>query len=796
MLVKEFAIETDLETFYKLFWLNENWYRDFLVNQLEDLQVEIGEWQKLDSNSGNEVSLHMSRKIKSMHPSKVSFPGVPSHAESYKSQELIWTARFKSNSKLVIKELNNFENIPYSDYFNVGTEWIITEHTNLGKDDKDSKGERIALTKCSVSISVSINFHKSTWLRGTIESNTHSEVLAIFGMWHDQAKISLLKANAEKLLQPPATATATKSDAFEKDLKMIVSDIDIDDALLLLEIDGLDGPPVAGEPGDDSGECAMVGESESETGTAYFDCEEGAETRSLRSLRTLQSRHYLRGMMDLPPGGGEALRGGHRRKVNQQTRQQLSAGQVTGHGGGGLHTSSSTSKMAGHRRKGAGGLSLLQYFGVGGGGAAADDDDDDYDGYHASDRSIGSDDRVEDPLDDDGVLLVGDGGGGEKAMDLRATGDSDPRGVAEVPFAPPTSLHELVVTMVDTAFVLAESSVWQVRSFYQTDLRSLFDITPVEVGTRLVRSFLPGWHASTLKKPDLYGPLLALATLPQVILLSLQVSAADDGCSHSAILGNAVVVTLCIWLGLSALYRLLSYVVAPSLTMRCCLSTSGYSLFSWSAAILASVPIEAYEEVGSALLPVVHVPLALPLLLFGLPTAVAQGYIFWEYTPLSTVSLAKSKYYATMMMGVAGGAISGTGGSSGSTGGGRKDASSGSVAGAGNACRRCAAFGYTAVGSCCCACCNVWQSTYLPWLQMLLWRIPKIFAFVLVAGTHYQLLWYVARVFLPGRKRACRLISLMNPVQYADILTQKELVKYTSIVLSGKHKAGHLRGHS
>ena len=40
-------------------------------------------------------------------------------------------------------------------------------------------------------------------------------------------------------------------------------------------------------------------------------------------------------------------------------------------------------------------------------------------------------------------------------------------------------------------------------------------------------------------------------------------------------------------------------------------------------------------------------------------------------------------------------------------------------------------------------------------------------------GTHYQFLWYMARVFLPGRRQLCRLTALIQPARYADILTQK-----------------------
>jgi hypothetical protein len=49
----------------------------------------------------------------------------------------------------------------------------------------------------------------------------------------------------------------------------------------------------------------------------------------------------------------------------------------------------------------------------------------------------------------------------------------------------------------------------------------------------------------------------------------------------------------------------------------------------------------------------------------------------------------------------------------------------------------------------------------------------QILAFIFIAGTHYQLLWYIARVFLPGKRQLCQLSALVQPGQYADILTQK-----------------------
>jgi hypothetical protein len=38
----------------------------------------------------------------------------------------------------------------------------------------------------------------------------------------------------------------------------------------------------------------------------------------------------------------------------------------------------------------------------------------------------------------------------------------------------------------------------------------------LQVVSRIINSFLPGWHSSILLRPDVYGPLLAVFMLPQV----------------------------------------------------------------------------------------------------------------------------------------------------------------------------------------------------------------------------------------------------------------------------------------
>jgi hypothetical protein len=85
------------------------------------------------------------------------------------------------------------------------------------------------------------------------------------------------------------------------------------------------------------------------------------------------------------------------------------------------------------------------------------------------------------------------------------------------------------------------------------DLKLLFTVEPQEVVYRVANSFVPGWHGHALVKPDLYGPLIAIFLLPLVLLIAM--GGSRHGCNQAALLGNAVVVSLCLWCGLSALYR-------------------------------------------------------------------------------------------------------------------------------------------------------------------------------------------------------------------------------------------------
>lgn len=206
----------DAESFLDHFWYRNSFYEKFLVDKLKDLGVQISEWDPpiipSDDNGTNAIHTNDSnaktitsssgvvtaaqssqhhntvaashhttkrqRTVISFHPSKISFPGLPSHAESIKKHSI--EVVLEANATIVkIHEENSFRGIPYSDYFNVLTRWEVHSIKNPNS---------MALSKESeVSIFLDFQFLKYTWLQGTIESNTKAELTEVFELWYETA---------------------------------------------------------------------------------------------------------------------------------------------------------------------------------------------------------------------------------------------------------------------------------------------------------------------------------------------------------------------------------------------------------------------------------------------------------------------------------------------------------------------------------------------------------------------------------------------------------------------------------
>lgn len=639
--ITDFQLPVKFDDFCTIFWHEKEWYADFMQNKLQDINIYIGEWTEHDDKS-------LVRNIKSDHPSKVSFPGLPSHATSMKIQKM----RINESQKtLTIIESNNFDGIPYSDYFRVDTVWNVEEIVSMFMGSAE---------RCTqISITGEVVFLKSTWLRGSIESNTKAELQSVFSTWEEEA-LSHIKNRSQlsdRIPEPGVVTNVHLPPLFEDPprisrpssrLSIASSDEDFYDC---------EGEDIAGE------------EEGTGSGLRYGDrdAEEGIDDETYALLHDVRVRQ-------------QQMRAQQRRNFRQSEDPYASP-----------RASRSDSYEYGVRVSGDIEMGSPRRFSP-----------------HDSPMHLLTPTQLMELYGSSRSSLGGSSASGRRVLNLD---DADRLAVDGEERKPVGRV--VAITVAEVLYVLAESSFWQIYNMYRYDLRDLFTVEPVEVLQRVANCFIPGRHSSLLATPDLYGPAIAVVSLPQVLLLAMDSS--HHGCSRSYLLGDAVVVSLCLWMGLSIIYRLVAFLVAPTITLKHSLCLTGYSMFAWNVALLVSHALDVYDFLG--------IPPKYSLILFGIPTAIAQGYVFWEHTPLS---LRSQQLPASM--------------------------------------RR-------------------WADQHSRLADRLLWAVPKLLVLIIIAVTHYQFLWYIARVFLPGRKHFCRLSALMNPANYADILSQKELRQFTINVL-------------
>jgi len=670
--VAEFLLPIDMAKFVQVLWRDKAWYESFLRDQLEDINISVGDWtNETDEDDGKRV-----RHIQSHHPSKISFPGLPAHAESHKVQ----TMEFRTHDEqLFIKEANSFQGIPYADYFTVNVEWccmaveanndpiggclvevsliIPPANSTTNKTHPFSHSNPFKYPQ----IKVTIVFHKSTWLQYTIEANTVAELKDLYQLWYERA-IETLETHGHQ----------------------------------------------AGQDGDGEAQGEFVGTAVDGESESALDIEEGPQ------------RNVLSHDTSMSPSQSPLTPSPTRRRAQHEEQQQQLLSQSTTDER--MHNSALSRAMNGPR---------------GGSGAFTDTTDDDEAYYDCEEPALprSQSDRTL-PRTDSLTPVFSFANLPTPMNDHRLGTSLSAHHLSPVPFPHrmddgpprPTTVHELAVSVVETLFVVLEFSYWKVYGFYQWDLKEGFRVTPGRFLARITSSIIPGRHATLINNPDMYGPLLGTLALPQVLLLSI---AHEGGCSRPNILGNAVVTGMCLWLGLSSLYRVVAMVLAPAIHMKHTLCMTGYSFYPWMVALLTSHILEEYVLARESH----ELARVAPLLVIGLPSSLAMGALFWDLTPSSaTIALRPT------------------------------------------ACSACPQRVKRVVTS-------SW-----PWLSRFL--TPKILAFVFVTATHYQFLWYLARVFLPGRKQMCRLSAIIQPSAYADILTQKELLHYASLMM-GRESNNH-----
>lgn len=188
----EFNLDVDLRTTWRKFWRDEAFYFEYLKGQ-GDLDIVLGKWEATNTTGG---SLSLGRSVECSHPVKVSFPGTPSHTRCFRRQSTSLGSE-RGSTTLTLTESMRFEGIPYSDYFTVQTVWRYVEARPVLAEGDIENG------RCSVAVAVfvEVQFVKSTWLKGTISSNTESECREALGTWRALAAAAVKEEPATALLQ-------------------------------------------------------------------------------------------------------------------------------------------------------------------------------------------------------------------------------------------------------------------------------------------------------------------------------------------------------------------------------------------------------------------------------------------------------------------------------------------------------------------------------------------------------------------------------------------------------------------
>ena len=105
------SLPCDLPAFWRRFWVETGFYRDYLALQ-GDRDVDISPWRQLAPGT-------LARHIETSHKLKIRVPGTPTHARSHLTQTAtVRTTGAGSGAggglrELTLREETSFSDIPY-----------------------------------------------------------------------------------------------------------------------------------------------------------------------------------------------------------------------------------------------------------------------------------------------------------------------------------------------------------------------------------------------------------------------------------------------------------------------------------------------------------------------------------------------------------------------------------------------------------------------------------------------------------------------------------------------------------
>lgn len=200
-------MRADVKRVFDLLW-TDGPGREFLHASLEkarDIDIDIESWQVMNHDdtalmsaiqNGFEISKEkdytLYRIVRSQHPPKTSFPGLPPYAGCTRTQRFRLDASSNGGDKwdrFVITEVNRMSKIPFCDYFEVEMRYVFSRDGN---------------NYCHVQVGLVVNFLKPTWFKTQINSSTRSESKEAVEAWAKQA-IEFLETQQNRII--PLTPT-------------------------------------------------------------------------------------------------------------------------------------------------------------------------------------------------------------------------------------------------------------------------------------------------------------------------------------------------------------------------------------------------------------------------------------------------------------------------------------------------------------------------------------------------------------------------------------------------------------
>ncbi|KAE8985434.1 hypothetical protein PR001_g22891 [Phytophthora rubi] len=203
-------LRADVKRVFDLLW-NDGPGQEFSRANMEkarDIDIDIESWKAIDRNDavkaeeirkGFEISKEddytLYRIVRSQHPPRTSFPGLPAYAGCTRTQRFRLDKSSNGGEKwdrFVITELNRMSKIPFNDYFEVEMRYVFSRDGN---------------NYCHVQVGLVVNFLKATWFKSQINSSTRSESKEALESWAKQA-IEFLESQRNRVVPLSPTLRA------------------------------------------------------------------------------------------------------------------------------------------------------------------------------------------------------------------------------------------------------------------------------------------------------------------------------------------------------------------------------------------------------------------------------------------------------------------------------------------------------------------------------------------------------------------------------------------------------------